>query len=83
VRVRETLLGDINIRARCVIIVITVLPGGGRGRRSVCTSFCNHGAPKHAPAEFDASIARVDTLADFFRAFPSTGIITHAYVIRR
>lgn len=36
---RETQLGDINIRARYVIIVITVLPGGGRGRPSVCTSF--------------------------------------------
>lgn len=33
--------GGINIRARYVIIVITVLPGGGRGRPSVCTSFCN------------------------------------------
>ena len=37
----ETWLEDINIRARYVIIVITVLPGGGRRRLSVCTSFCN------------------------------------------
>lgn len=38
-------LGDINIRARYVIIVITVLPRGVRGRPTVCTSFCNLNLP--------------------------------------